>query len=395
MKTKIIKAWAALLLSGTIPLGSIAQITSQEDVIGRNNQSNIILTAASFLLISPDSRSGAMGDAGAATTPDVYSQHFNAAKYIFCESKNGISLSFTPWLKKYVDDMSISYLAGYHKIKESQAVGYSMTYFNLGDMPLTDYNGSQLKNFTPKEFCIDGSYSLKLSENVSGSVTMRYIYSNLTGGLALGGGYEETHVGQSVAGDIGVFMHKVYDMDTKTGTFCLGAQISNIGAKMGYTKSSENFIPTNLKIGTSYTLDLDEHNSVMATMDVNKLLVPTPPIYNNSHDEILAGKDPDVGVITGIFQSFGDAPDGMSEEFKEISYSFGAEYTYSKTLSARMGYFCENKDKGGRKYFTFGFGLGYKALKFDLAYLVTTTASNPLQNTVRFSLGINLDKLKK
>lgn len=401
MRRIIINSALTLLMAGSLPEISMAQINNQDnqeaskDVIGRNNQSNVILTSASFLLIAPDSRSGALGDAGVATTPDVYSQHWNAAKYVFCEDRNGVSLSFTPWLKKYVDDMSISYLSGYHKIKETQSVGYSMTYFNLGDMQFTDYNGSTLKNFTPKEFAFDASYALKLADNLSGSVTMRYIYSNLTGGLALSGGSEETHAGQSVAGDIGIFYHKKSEWDPMSGTFCLGAQVSNIGAKLGYTKSSQNFIPTNLKLGTSYTLEIDNHNSFMLTADLNKLLVPTPPIYNESHDEILAGKDPDVGVITGIFQSFNDAPDGMEEELKEISYSIGAEYSYSQTLSGRMGYFSEHKDKGGRKYLTFGFGVRLKAFQFDLAYLVATTASNPLQNTIRFSLGINLDNSKK
>lgn len=387
--TKII--CAALAMS--VPLGGFSQITPSQNVLGSASQSNIILTSASFLMITPDTRAGALGDAGVATSPDVYSQHWNAAKYIFAENRAGISASYTPWLRKFVDDMSISYLCGYNKYKDNQAFGYSMTYFNLGDMQFTDYNGSVLKSFNPKEFCIDGSYALKLGENISSSITMRYIYSNLTGGLTIGGS-EETHVGQSVAGDLGVFYQKQRNWDKLSGTFAWGAQVSNIGTMISYTDNNKGFIPANLRIGASYRLDLDQYNSLMVTMDANKLLVPTPPIYNTSRDSILAGKDPDVSVITGIFQSFGDAPGGAEEELKEISYALGLEYNYAKSFSARMGYFGENKDKGGRKYFTFGLGVGYKQLNFSLAYLVATSASNPLQNTIRFSLGFYFDKSK-
>ncbi|MCQ2251197.1 MAG: type IX secretion system outer membrane channel protein PorV [Bacteroidales bacterium] len=381
MATKTICA----ILAAALPMLANAQIQPSQNVLGSNNQSNIIQTSASFLAITPDSRAGALGDAGVATSPDVNSQHWNAAKYIFAEDKAGLGLTYTPWLRKYVDDMSISYLCGYNKYKDNQAFGYSVTYFNLGDMTFTDYNGSVLKSFNPKEFCLDGSYALKLADNLSASITMRYIYSNLTGGLAIGGS-EETHVGQTIAGDLGVYYQNRKELGEMAGTFAWGVQVSNIGSKIGYTKSNKGFIPTNLKLGVSYKLELDEYNGLMATMDANKLLVPTPPIWNTSHDQILAGKNPDVSVITGIFHSFGDAPGGGSEELKEISYSLGLEYTYANNLSARMGYFGEHKDKGGRKYMTFGVGVGYRAFKFDLAYLVATTESNPLQNTIRLSL---------
>lgn len=389
MKKNIITTILATILASS----ANAQITSQ-DVIGRNNTSNIITTSASFLMISPDSRAGALGDAGVATSPDTYSQHWNASKYIFCENNSGIGLSYTPWLRKLVDDMNLAYVSGFHKIKDNQAIGYSMTYFTLGDMTFTDINGSTVKDFTPKEFAIDASYALKLANNLSGAVAMRYIYSNLTGGLSINGS-SETHNGHSIAGDISIYYRKEMQIAQKDATLALGANISNIGSKMSYTSVSDNFIPTNMKLGASLAVDFDEYNKIMITTDINKLLVPTPPIYNSTNDEILKGKNPDVSVPTGIFQSFGDAPDGFSEELKEISYSIGAEYIYSKTLAGRIGYFNEHKDKGGRKYLTFGIGLTLKAFTFDMAYLVTTTANNPLQNTVRFSLGINLDKLKK
>jgi len=381
------------ILAAALPMLASAQIQPTQNVLGSNNQSNIIQTSASFLIITPDSRAGAMGDAGVATSPDINSQHWNAAKYIFAEEKAGVGLTYTPWLKKYVDDMSISYLCGYNKYKNNQAFGYSMTYFNLGDMTFTDNNGSVLKFFNPKEFCIDGSYALKLADHLSASITMRYVYSNLTGGLSIGGS-EETHVGQTIAGDLGVYYQNRKQWDQMSGTFAWGAQISNIGSKIGYTESNKGFIPTNLKLGVSYKLELDQFNSLMATMDANKLLVPTPPIWNTTRDSILAGKNPDVSVITGIFRSFGDAPGGASEELKEISYSLGLEYSYANNLAVRMGYFGENKDKGGRKYLTFGVGVGLRAFRFDLAYLVATTESNPLQNTVRFSLGYYFNKQK-
>lgn len=390
---KHLKRVICWMMASAIPLIAFPQIQPSQNVLGSSNQANIILTSASFLMITPDTRAGAMGDAGAATPPDINSQHWNAAKYIFADKRAGISASYTPWLRKFVDDMSISYLCGYNKYKDNQAFGYSMTYFNLGDMQFTDYNGSVLKSFNPKEFCIDGSYALKLGENLSSSITMRYIYSNLTGGLTIGGS-EETHVGQSVAGDIGVFYQKNKTWDKLSGTLALGAQVSNIGTMISYTDNNKGFIPANLRLGISYKLDLDEYNSIMATVDANKLLVPTPPIWNTSRDSILAGKDPDVSVITGIFQSFGDAPGGASEEFKEISYSLGMEYNYANTFAARMGYFTESKDKGGRRYFTFGLGVGYKQLSFSLAYLVATSAGNSLQNTIRFSLGFYFDKSK-
>ena len=373
--------------------GLQAQITPQQDVAGRDNQSNIIMTAASFLTIAPDSRAGALGDAGAATTPDTYSQHWNPAKYLFHESRQELGLCYTPWLRKFVDDMSISYLAGFTKIRNNQAVGYSMTYFNLGDMAFTDYNGTVVKNYTPKEFAFDVSYSLKLGDNLSGAIAMRYIYSNLTGGLSVSGS-EETHAGHSVAGDIAVYYHKPLEIGERTSTLGLGMNISNIGTKMSYSANNDNFIPTNLKLGASYKFDFDDFNSVMFTFDGNKLLVPTPPIYDNDKKVILKGKDPDVSVPTGIFQSFGDAPGGFEEELKEISYSFGAEYMYSNTLAGRVGYFSEHKDKGGRKYITVGMGLTLRAFTFDMAYLVTTTSSNPLQNTIKFSLAVNFDKLR-
>lgn len=390
MKVKLI----SVILALTTATGASAQITANQDVLGRSDQSNIISASASFLTIAPDSRAGALGDAGVATSPDINSQHWNASKYVFAENKTGISFSYTPWLKNYVNDMSIMYLAGFSKIKNKQAVGYSLTYFSLGDMTFTDDNGATLKQFNPKEFALDVSYSLLLSENLSGGLTLRYIYSNLTGNATVNNS-EETHAGHAVAGDLSIYYHKDLEITSKSSTLALGANISNIGTKMSYTKNNQNFIPTNMKIGFSYKLNFDDYNSLTFTTDVNKLLVPTPPIYNATGDSIISGKDDDVSVPVGIFQSFYDAPGGFSEEMKEFYYSFGLEYWYSKVFAGRMGYFTENKDKGGRRYLTFGLGLNLNVFTFDFAYLVTTTSNNPLQNTVRLTLGLNFDKMKK
>jgi hypothetical protein len=384
-----------LLISTLLSCGYVnAQISANQDVMGRDNESNIISTTASFLLIAPDSRAAGIGDAGVATSPDINSQHWNASKYIFSEHKSGISGSYTPWLRNYVDDMSITHLAGFNKLKRgNQAIGYSLTYFNYGDMTLNNEFGTPIKDFNPKEFAIDGSYSMKLGENLSGGLSMRYIYSNLTGNVDING--ISTHAGHSVAGDISVFYNKEFKTGEKYSTLSLGANISNIGTKMGYTSNNQNFIPTNMKLGVCYKYEFDEYNSISAAFDLNKLLVPTPPIYNATGDSILAGKSDDVSVPVGIFQSFSDAPGGFKEEMKEISYSFGFEYWYANTFAGRMGYFTEHKDKGGRRYLTFGLGLCIKSFTFDFAYLVTTTQSNPLQNTIRFSLGFYLDNSKK
>ena len=262
---KLKSAIAAALLA--FPTIVNAQIQPTQDVIGRESSNNIISTVASFLLIAPDSRAGAMGDAGVATSPDINSQHWNAAKYVFAEDRMGVSLSYMPWLKNYVDDMNICYLAGFNKVKENQAIGYSLTYFSLGDMTFTDYQGTPLKNYKPKEFAIDGSYSLKLSDDLSASLTMRYIYSNLTGGVSVSNS-EETHAGHSIAGDIAVYYNKAFEGSKYTHILGLGANISNIGTKMSYTKNNSNFIPTNMKLGAAYTLELDKFNSFTVTFDI-------------------------------------------------------------------------------------------------------------------------------
>lgn len=390
----MIKNYLVLALVLIFSSASYAQITSGQSVTGQNDErGNIIMTSASFLTIAPDSRSAGMGDAGVATSADINSQHFNASKYVFMNQKMGMSFSYTPWLRNYVDDMSLCYLSGYNKVRKKDALGYSLTYFSLGDMVFTDENGSTLKNFTPKEFSLDASYSMPLSEYLSAGLTLRYIYSNLTGDVYLGS--QSSHAGNSVAGDLSVYYHRSFDKDKFTHNFSYGVSITNIGTKLSYTDNNQNFIPTNLKAGVCYGIEFDKYNTLNFTAELNKLLVPTPPIYNSTGDSIISGKSDDVSVPVGIFQSFGDAPGGFKEEMHEISYSFGMEYWYSKVFAGRMGYFTESKDKGGRRYLTFGLGLNLNVFSFDFSYLVTTTSSNPLQNTIRLTLGLKFDNLKK
>ena len=369
-----------------------AQVTPEQDILGRDD-ANVITTATPFLLIAPDSRAGALGDAGAATSPDANSQHWNPSKLMFAESDFSVSLSYTPWLNTLVDDMSLSYLSGYKKLNDRQALGFSLLYFSLGSISFTDETGFLLKEFNPNEFALDASYILLLSKYFSGGVTLRYIYSNLTGGQTINA-TEESHAGHAVAGDISFYYHKSFTVKDKEHKFALGTHISNMGTKISYTESRQNFIPINWRLGASYKITLDDYNNVTFVTDLNKLLVPTPPVYDPADPtKILAGKDPDVSTAVGIFQSFSDAPNGFQEEMREITYSLGMEYWYSEKFAIRAGYFNEHMTKGNRKYFTLGLGLKLNVFSLDFAYLIPTMQRNPLQNTLRFTLGLNFDKL--
>ncbi len=367
---------------------------------------NTITTAVPFLMIAPDARSGAMGDAGVSSTPDVNSMHWNPAKYAFIETDMGFSVSYSPWLRKLVNDINLAYLGFYKRIDDRQTVAATLLYFSLGDITFTDEMGNSLGTYRPNEFSIDGTYSRKLSNNLSGAVAARFIYSNLTQGQFVQG--HETHAGTSIAADVSVYWQKEITMAKLDGMFAWGINISNIGAKISYTDNVvRDFIPTNLRIGPSLTLDLDEYNTISFMVDVNKLLVPTPPIYevNDSTGQqvvdpatgkpiILKGKDPDVSVVTGMIQSFYDAPGGFSEEMREFSFAIGAEYWYDKQFALRAGFFYEDKTKGNRKFFTVGAGLRYNVFGLDFSYLIPLEQHNPLENTLRFSLLFNFDAFK-
>ncbi len=366
------------------------------------NKLNTITTAVPFLMVAPDSRSGAMGDAGVATSPDANSQHWNPAKYAFIEKDMGFAVSYSPWLKALVNDINLAYLSGYKRIDDQSAFAASLLFFSLGDITFTNEVGVETGNYRPSEWSFDASYSRKFTKNFSMAVTGRYIYSNLTQGQFVGG--QETHAGKSIATDIAFYYQKKFKLKSGTkGSYAIGANISNIGAKISYTESTErDFIPTNLRVGPALTLDLDDYNRLTFTFELNKLLVPSPPQYqldsNNlpvrdlNGDLIIAhGKDPNVGIVKGMFQSFNDAPEGFSEEMREINYSVGAEYWYDKQFAVRGGYFHENKYKGNRKFFTLGAGLRYNVFGLDFAYLIPVEQRNPLENTIRFTLHFDID----
>jgi len=367
---------------------------------------NAIQTVVPFLTIAPDSRAGGMGDAGVATSPDVYSQHWNPAKYAFIDGNGGGGLSYSPWLRNLVPDINIAYLAGYKRLDSKQVLSTSLIYSSLGDVPFTDDYGTLQRNFNPNEFAYDIAYSRLLTENLSGGIAFRFIYSNLTGGTYTGG--IATKAGTAFAADVSTYYRKNISMFGKDGQLGLGLNFSNIGSKMSYSDSpTADFIPMNLRLGTSYTLDLDTYNKITFALDLNKLLVPTNPIYyqigevnkrgdtvRTSMSQIKAGKDPFVDVPVAIFQSFFDAPGGLIEELHEITYSYGAEYWYNNEFALRGGYFHENATKGNRKYFTAGAGFRLKIFTIDFSYLMPLAQNNALAHTLRFSLSFDFNSLK-
>ena len=379
------------ILSGLLmAFNSFAQIDYSELSL------NTITTAVPFLLIAPDSRSGAMGDVGVATSPDANSMHWNPAKLAFTSEDIGASISYVPWLRALVPDINLSYITGYKKLDDNQAVGLEMRYFSLGDITFTDIVGTTIGQYKPHEFALGGSYARKLSDQFSLAISARYIYSNLTGGQSAGG--IETVAGQSIASDLAGFYTKPVRMGGQDMDLAVGLNISNIGSKVSYTETSiRDFIPINMRLGTALGADIDDYNKISLAIDMNKLLVPTPPITDNG--EIVSGKDSDVGVVSGIFQSFGDAPGGYKEEFREINYSVGSEYWYNDQFAIRAGYFFEHDTKGGRKFFTFGSGVKYSAFILDFSYLVNAStdagATNPLANTMRFSMTWNFGAMKE
>jgi len=365
-------------------------------VSGQDTSRRPITTAVPFLMIATDARAGAMGDAGVATSPDANATHWNIAKLAFIKNDVGFSLSYTPWLAKIINDMSLTYLSGYYKINREQSVAFSMNYFNLGDIQFTDEFGEDLQNFNPREFAFAGSYSRLLSDNMSVGITLKYIISNLTGNVFSAS--QDAQAGQSLAADIGWYWNK--DVG-QLSNLALGATITDIGNKITYSNDEQrDFIPTTLRFGGAYKLGLDLNNSLTFALDFNKLMVPSPPVYlvdengnivrdQNGDPVIDRGKDPNRALLSGMFGSFTDAPDGAPEEFKEIMISSGIEYWYKELFAVRGGYFWEHYDKGDRKYFTMGVGLRYNVFGIDFAYLVPQRREHPLAETLRFSLHFN------
>ncbi len=376
--------------------------TFGQAIVGQDTSRRVITTAVPFLIISPDARSAAMGDAGVAISADANATHWNAAKLAFIEEEVGFAVSYTPWLGNIIKDMAISYLSGYYKITREQAVAVSFRYFDLGDIFLTNDQGGDEGTFSPQEFAIDLTYSRLLTENFSIGGAARYINSNLTGNFTTT--TIEARPGRSFGVDLSAFYKKDLLLSGSQSNLAFGAVISNIGSKITYSsEDNKDFIPTNLRLGSAFTTNLDPYNTITFALDVNKLLVPTPPVYEfdsngqlvldaDNNPVIRDGKDPERSLLSGIFGSFGDAPEGFSEEIKEFTLSLGAEYWYNNLFAARAGYFLEAEDKGNRKYFTVGVGFRYQVFGLDFAYLVPQEQNHPLADTLRFSLVFNFDK---
>lgn len=361
-------------------LGSLSSLSSLAQnatpvLIGQNQTNTVITTAVPFLSITPDSRAAALGDAGVATSPDVNSAYWNAAKLAFIDRKQGASLSYTPWLAKIINDMKLVYLTGFYKISRKQTVALSLKYFDLGKIDLR--TGANVPNgtFNPRDYSVDATYSQLLTEHFSIGGSLRYIFSNLTGAPGV-----DAQPGSSVAVDLGVFYTK--PLARSNATLSLGASISNIGAKISYTNANnKDFLPGNLRIGGAFKKELDPTNSLTFMLDFNKLLVPSP--YPGSQGRPL---------LTGVFESFSDARGGAREEFQEITTSVGIEYWYKQFISGRLGYFYEAPAKGNRNYLTTGIGMRFEQFGLDVAYMVpfNQQQNNALAETIRFSLMLTL-----
>lgn len=406
----------ALLIGSVITSSSNlvnAQISSQE-LAGK--EINTITTAVPFLLITPDSRSGAMGDVGVAISPDANSIHWNPSKLAFIKNDAGFSMSYSPWLRKLVNDINLAYVTGYKKIDEMSAVSASLRYFSLGNITFTDNTGGTIREFNPSEFALDAAYARKLSENFSIGLAGRYVNSNLTGGTAVQGA--NTKAGQSVAADVsGYYQSNEFEIKGRKATIAAGLNISNIGSKMAYTDGADrDFIPTNMRLGTALNVDIDDFNKFSIAFDANKLLVPTAPVYQTTNGQVdfdiegnpivFSGRDNNIGTASGIFGSFSDAPgivirdengtttevqkgSRFKEELSEVNLSVGGEYLYNNVFAVRAGYFYEAPTKGNRQFVSFGAGLKYQVFQLDLSYLVALTQQSPIANTIRFSLMFN------
>ncbi|MEQ8474777.1 type IX secretion system outer membrane channel protein PorV [Fulvivirga sp.] len=368
---------------------TVSYTSVSAQLVGQDSTRRVITTAVPFLTITPDARAGGMGDAGVATSADANSVHWNPAKLVFINKDVGFSLSYTPWLGKIINDMSVNYLSGYYKFAKEQAVAVSMKYFDLGEIFFTDNDGNSTGDFNPREVAVDATYSRMLSQKLSVGITARYIHSNLTGNFTSSNPTSgaDAKPGNSVAADIAVFYSKDLLLSGTNSNLALGAVISNIGSKLTYSdENNRDFIPTNLRLGSAFTTNLDPYNKLTFALDLNKLLVPSPQFDNSENDKSLLG---------GIFGSFSDAEDGASEELKEVTISSGAEYWYNDTFAARLGYFMESDEKGNRRYLTMGLGFRYQVFGIDFAYLVPSEQEHPLAETLRFSILFNFDKNKR
>jgi hypothetical protein len=383
MKFKILNvSILTIFLSG---LFTVAFAQSQTD--GRLG--NVISTAVPILGVSPDSRSGAMGDVGVAISPDVNAIHWNPAKLAFLEDKYGFSLSYTPWLQRIVPDINLAYLTGYYRLDERNVVGASLKVFSLGKIDLRGNSNDEQGTYNPNELAFDLTYARSFGENFSLGTAVRYIHSNLFNGAFNIG--QDTKPGTSIAADVSGYYKNETEILNTPALLAFGLNISNIGNKMSYSDNdngTQQFLPTNMRLGGATTFHLDDMSDFTVALDLNKLLVPTPDFVIDANGKPV-DKNKDKSVPAGIFGSFSDAPGGFKEEMQEISYSAGLEYWYNKQFALRTGYFYENPNKGNRKYLTLGAGLRYNVVDINLSYLLATQNTSPLAQTLRFSLIFN------
>ncbi|MBC7567377.1 MAG: type IX secretion system outer membrane channel protein PorV [Pedobacter sp.] len=356
------------------------------------SESNTIISAVPFLLITPDARAGGMGNAGVAIHPDANAMSINPAKLAFLEKPHGFSASYSPWLKSIVTDINLGYLSGYYMIDATNTIGASLRYFSLGEIQFVDINQQDLGIFNPNELAFDVTYAKRFGDSFSLGTSLRYIYSNLSSGQSVGG--QQTTAGKALAVDISAYYKTNSVLFGTDAIVSAGANISNIGTKIGYSAVGDKaFLPTNLKIGGATTFLIDDYSMFSFALDLNKLLVPTQPIYD-ANGNIISGKDPNRSVAAGIFGSFSDAPGGFSEELKEVSIAAGLEYWYNQQFSFRAGYFYENPMKGNQRYFTLGAGLKYNVFSIDFSYLLANPQKSPLANTLRFGLLFNFGETR-
>lgn len=385
------KAFRILLAVLMVQLSLQASAQEKKDLFNPVNYAVVSQT------IAPDARGGGLGDVGAATDPDVNSQYWNPAKYPFCISRAGVALNFTPWLRSLVNDMNLAYLAGYYRIGDHSAVSSSLRYFNLGKV-YTSYEGAESREGTtinPYEMSLDVAYSLMLSETFSLSAALRWIYSDMRFDER-----EDNSPASAFAADIAAYYQNYINIGQRECQLGIGLNISNIGSKIKFSGNEySEFLPANLRLGASLMIPIDEYNRLTIAADANKLLVPTVPKQeegedNSEYEDRVHREYNDISAIRGIFKSFGDAPGGFKEELQEIYYGVGAEYTYNDKFSLRAGYHHEAENKGNRKYFTVGAGFKMSVFQLDAGYVVATAKSNPLDQTLRFSLTFDMDGIK-
>ncbi|MBR5688605.1 MAG: type IX secretion system outer membrane channel protein PorV [Prevotella sp.] len=377
-------------------LTALLCLTTAVAAQNKEDMFNPVNTSVTSQTIAPDARSAGMGDVGAATDPDVVSQYWNPAKYPFTISRAGVALNYTPWLRQLVNDMDLAYLAGYYRIGDYSAVSGSLRYFSLGEVyTSSSMDGANDMTINPYEMSLDVAYSLMLSEKFSLGAAVRWIYSDLTYDYT-----EDTAPGSAFAADIACYYQDYLNIGSRECQLGLGMNISNIGSKISFGgDDNSEFIPTNLRLGASLMVPVDEYNRFTIAADANKLLVPTYPKQKDGettedYQERVQKDYYDVSSISGIFKSFGDAPNGTKEELQEIQWSVGAEYVYHDQFSIRAGYHHESENKGNRKYFTVGAGFKMSVFSLDAGYVIATAKSNPLDQTLRFTLSFDMDGIK-